>query len=131
MKNISFEWTTPALLAGEKTVTRRAWKASYAQSLYVGQQLQAWDKSPRSGGHKVGVIELTRSPYLESTRLAPQEDYFAEGFAYLESEGFEVDGLSPFEVWTRWKREPVDLWVVRFEVKELTPPQPSTLIAIV
>ncbi len=57
---ISFAWTTGVLLAGRKTVTRRAgWKASTMkrwQDAYDRHQLvhDAYDKLPRSGGKKVG-----------------------------------------------------------------------------
>jgi hypothetical protein len=37
MMTISFAWTTPALLAGHKTVTRRDWDAEYAIRFAAGQ----------------------------------------------------------------------------------------------
>jgi hypothetical protein len=65
MKIISFAWTTPALLAGSKCVTRREWDKKYAESFEAGEYVQAFDKSPRAGGKCVAIIELTQKPYLQ------------------------------------------------------------------
>ena len=76
---ISFAKTTPALLAGIKTVTRRFWTAGHAAKFRKGMKVQAWDKSPRYHGKQVGVIRLTEKPYLEPLRKMPEEDVAAEG----------------------------------------------------
>ena len=70
---ISFAWTTPQFLAGTKTVTRRDWSdRTFIQwrNAWDEQRLvhAAYDKSPRSGGQKVGTLTLTARPYPE--RLA-------------------------------------------------------------
>lgn len=121
MKIISFAETTPALLAGHKTVTRRDWKNSYARRFHAHELVQAWTKSPRAGGKKVGIIRLTEEPYLESTRQAPGSDWEAEGFAYLSKIGATVFGLTPLELWTRWttKGKGEMLWVVRLVLVEI------------
>lgn len=90
MKIISFAWTTPALLAGRKTVTRRDWQLGYASGFHAGDLVAAYNRSPRHGGRQVATIRLTRAPYLESTKEAPPEDYEAEGLAYLDSIGAKV-----------------------------------------
>ena len=120
MRAISFAWTTPALIAGRKTVTRRDWKPTYAQSWKAGDMAKAWDKQPRFKGAKpVAIIRLMRRPYLENTRDIPEDDWENEGFAYLEEQGLLVDGHSPSFMWRGWKIAPRAMWVVRFELVEL------------
>ncbi len=116
MRIISFAWTTPALLAGRKTVTRRDWSLGYAAHFARGDHVQAYNRNPRWHGRQVATIRLTRDPYPESTQMAPGEDYEAEGFAYLEEIGTKVDGLTPRALWRAWHLYPQDLWVIRFEV---------------
>lgn len=116
MKSISFAWTTPALLAGRKTVTRRDWKESWARSFREGELVGAYDRQPRFQGKQVAVIRLTEAPYLESTAQAPDSDYEAEGFGYLQERGIMVDGLLPEKLWRVWRVSPRSMWVVRFEL---------------
>lgn len=116
MRIISFAWTTPALIAGRKTVTRREWVDGYALTFHAGDLAAAFDRSPRYGGHQVATIRLTRDPYKESTALAPEGDYEAEGFTYLADRGVMVDGLPPAALWRAWYLHPQLLWVVRFEL---------------
>lgn len=61
-------------------------------------------------------------PYLESTAEAPQSDYQAEGFDYLESLGVKVDKMAPRVLWRVWHHpsHARPMWVVRFELVELT-----------
>jgi len=121
MKIISFAWTTPALLAGVKTVTRRDWSARYAAQFGKGDIVQAYDRQPRYGGKKVALIRLTHDPSLESTAEAPLSDFELEGFRWLEEWSLKVDGLSPVTLWRVWGLYPRELWVVRFEVIEICP----------
>lgn len=117
MRAISFAWTTPALVAGRKTVTRREWKLRYAQSWHEGDVAAAWDKQPRfKGARRVAVIRLTADPRIENTRDLPEADWENEGFAYLEERGLLVDGHSAGFMWRGWKILPRDFWVVRFEL---------------
>lgn len=114
---ISFAWTTTALLAGRKTVTRRDWKESYARQFKKGQVCAAWDKQPRfRGARHVANIVLTERPYLQSTADVPESDWEAEGFAYLQPLGVGVDGMRPDVLWRAWHLLPRDMWVVRFEL---------------
>lgn len=118
MKIISFAWVTPALLAGRKTVTRREWKDRHALRFHKGDLVAAYDRQPRHGGHQVGVLRLTAEPVKESTKLAPSEDYEAEGFAYMEEHGLKVDGWPARAVWRSWKLWPELRWTIRFELVE-------------
>ena len=116
MRIISFAWTTPALLAGRKTCTRREWDDGYARRFHAGDLIAAYDKSPRSGGKQVATIRLTSNPYKALTSDMPDSDWEAEGFAYLTEIGAKVNGHTPRELWDDWHRRPVTLWVVRFEL---------------
>jgi hypothetical protein len=129
MKIIAFAWTTPALLAGRKTVTRREWSDDYARRFRAGDTIAAYDRNPRHGGRQVATIRLTRDPYRESTAKAPEADYEGEGFAYLEAIGVKVDKLAPPVLWKAWHVFPQEMWVVRFELVGLAegvepPPAP-------
>ena len=81
---ISFAWTTPALLEGIKTVTRRQWAdrtlASW-QKAWDEDRLEhkAYDKDPRAKGRHIGTITLTKRPYLEPLKDMPFSDLEAEG----------------------------------------------------
>ena len=75
MKIISFAWTTPALLAGRKTVTRREWAHSHAKGFQNAQLVQAYDKAPFLGGKRVAIIRLTQAPRLEPISEAPDSDH--------------------------------------------------------
>lgn len=119
MKGIAFGMTVPPLMAREKQVTRRDWKAARVAYLSAGEQVWALD---RHGGKRIGVIELTRDPYLEPTMAIPDEDWRLEGFEYMERLGLELKpGLTPRMMWERWKGSRASLWVVRFRVIELYP----------
>src|SRR3990167_3098984 len=107
MRIISFAETTPALLAGRKTCTRRAWKSSYARQFHFGARVLAYDKSPRAGGKPVAIIELSAWPVLsDKLRLPlPLTDWEAEGFAYMEEHGLALfGGATPRQVWDSWAR---------------------------
>lgn len=120
MKIISFGKTTPALLAGRKTVTRREWNPKHAASFSAGELVQAWNQSPRvKGSRRVGTIRLTEKPYRASTLLIPPDDWEAEGFGYMTLHRIEIDGGTPLALWEAWHERSVMLWVVRFELVEV------------
>ncbi len=120
MKIIAFAETTEALLAGAKTCTRREWNDSHALTFHAGEEVQAWDRSPRTGrGKRVGTIRLTCAPYKEYANNAPDADYAAEGFEYMSAHGLTLfGGARPEEVWASWVNAEMSyaLWVVRFEL---------------
>lgn len=125
MKAIAFGMTVPPLMAREKEVTRRDWKATRVASFSAGERVWALDKQYRQGGKRIGVIELTHDPYLEPTMAIPDEDWRLEGFEYMERLGLELKpGLTPRMMWEQWKGgtyQVGSLWVVRFRVIELYP----------
>lgn len=114
---IEFSETLAALLAGQKTCTRREWKPQYAARWKAGDEAIAYSKSPRKGGKPVARIRLTEAPYLESSERIPFDDFVHEGFAYMRDHGLTLfGGASPGEVWADWHRNRRDLWVVRFSL---------------
>ena len=123
MKVMSFAWTTPALLAGEKTVTRREWSEKFAARFHEGDLIQAWNRQPRfRGAEKLAIIRLTRTPYLERLCDIPAEDWFSEGFEYLQGIGATVNQFTPRDFWEHWKTQTDSLYVVRFELVEVLRP---------
>lgn len=113
---ISFAWTTPALLAGEKTVTRRNWKDRHARLFHAGDVIRAYDKSPRFKGRHVATITLTADPTLQCACDIEPHEYALEGFHYLDSIGAKLDGKSPREVYDGWLHSTDTLYVVRFRL---------------
>src|SRR3989337_1720279 len=91
MRHISFLWTAPAFRARRKTY----------------------------GDRRIGRIRLTAAPVREWTNEAPESDWEAEGFGYMESIGGSVHGIRPRDLWRQWMEEPVLMWVVRFEIIEV------------
>jgi len=132
---ISFAWTTAALLATEegrdvKTCTRRSWNDGYARLFKAGTKAQAWDRSPRFKGDQVAVISLTQDAYLESTSMAPDEDYRREGLEWMEKQGIMIPvtykgrklPMSPRQFWEQWKAADELVYVVRFQVMQRLAP---------
>lgn len=136
MRIISFSWTTPALLAGEKTVTRRDWADNYAKGFRAGDLVAAYDRSQRIGGRQVATIRLTRDPYREGVQDIPEEDWYGEGFEFFRHHPSLLPSNAP-----RWMKQLLrspnprlafkyacqgpptrvyglveSLWVVRFEL---------------
>jgi hypothetical protein len=123
MMHITFSATTDALLARQKTVTRRNWKPRHANKFKPDDLVAAYDRSPRNGGRRVAVIRITDPPRLESTGSMPPEEWYAEGFEYMQSRGMLVrlhaKESTPAQLWQDWKTNPRSMWVVRFELVEV------------
>lgn len=133
MSYIVFAWTTPALLAGHKTVTRREWSYRHALQFHAGQLVDAWGANPRNQGRRVATIRLIADPVRESLADFPEADFEAEGFAWLAAQ-FPADpyhagvpewfqDLGPQMVRARAldqiRADGRTLWVVRFELVEV------------
>ncbi len=129
MKIISFAWTTPALVTGNKTVTRRGWDDRYAARFKPGELVQAYNRSPRHKGECVAIIRIV---YVKKQldQLAPDSDYEAEGFAWFATGNGDAlpksDRLGYLETVSResydaWRQRGGSSWVCRFELVELTP----------
>lgn len=128
MRIVSFAYTTPALLAGAKTVTRRDWNPAYAAGFRRNDLVAAWDRSPRFGGRPVAIIRLTADPVREPIGYMMDLDYDAEGFRWLHDhlDQISVSGRRRFgsfgwDEFETWRRSLVDLWVVRFKLVTILP----------
>lgn len=123
---ISFAWTTPALLAGAKTMTRRDWSTSHATKFRAGMLVDAWNYTPRVNSarrgiaiaHKVATIRITRDPYKVRVRGSLTPDVIErEGFNWLREHGHAetVD-----QILRSWDLDPeLREWVVEFELVEV------------
>jgi hypothetical protein len=116
---ISFAWTTPALLARRKTVTRRDWHADYARRFHAGDIVLAYDKNPRARGKQIATLRLTHDPYWERGCDMPDDDWEREGFAYLQEQATDVNGTDPATLWRQMKTTDDGLWVIRFEIMSI------------
>ena len=81
---ISFAWTTPALLDGRKTVTRRDWPDSHAVKFKPGDEAIAYDKQPMYGGVPVARLKLVSIRREALSELVKDRSY---GNAELRREG--------------------------------------------
>lgn len=111
---ISFAWTTEALLAERKKVTRRDWSKEYAAKCREGTVQDAYDRLPRVHGKKVGNVRIARPPYPEATRNIPDEDFELEGLKYMEEKGLLIRGRTPREFFEDWRQSNQVLFVVHF-----------------
>lgn len=129
---ISFALTTPALIAGRKSVTRRHWRSSHAAHFAAGTLVDAWDASPRAkptrlriglpAPRKVATIRITREPYLEMTHWTEVNDFLErEGFRYLDE--IYAAAPKPHETWVQfglaWRAQRDAVYVVEFRLIEV------------
>lgn len=125
---ISFAHTTPALLAGAKTVTRRTWKPEHAAKFRAGDLVDAWDHVPRvRGARKVATIRILRNPWVQNSRELTEADYVTEGFAWLDANRHDstwltdLAGVSWRHSFEEWRRNAEDCYVVEFELVSVVP----------
>jgi hypothetical protein len=103
---ISFAWTTPQFLDGTKTVTRRDWSDRTLfqwQKAWDDRRLvhDAYDKSPRSKGQKVGTFMMTARPYRERLGDFPESDLAAEGGLWpTVADYIDLQGVNPDKEFT-------------------------------
>jgi hypothetical protein len=124
LMELSFAWTTPAIVSRAKSVTRRNWKPRHARKFRAGQRVVATDRQRRNGGVAVAILTLRETPYQENIAEAPDHDYQREGFAWLYAhpeaipKRYQLDDVS-LEGWARWKATEQVLWVVRFDIERV------------
>jgi len=122
--NVSFTWTTDALLAGWKDTTRRVWSdqtlAAAVKAWRLNEPVHAFNKSTRNGGQHVASIILTERPRWSDE--LPPEDYDREGFRFLQRYGHTLDGLTPDDLWAYWSHPDArtSMVVVRYKVVSMT-----------
>jgi len=113
---ISYAWTTEALLAERKKVTRRNWSSEYAARFREGTVHDAYDRLPRVHGKKVGDVRIKAVPYPERACDIPDEDFEGEGLAYMEERGLLIRGITPRNWFETWRSSRYVLFVVRFNL---------------
>ncbi len=126
MKIISFAWTSPALVAGEKTVTRREWQPNHASRFQPGDLVAAYDRQPRFGGKQIATIRIV-SVTWERFQDMPDSDYAGEGFEYLAAHPELLPKSGPYSDaymvsrsrFAEWQESPDGSWVIRFELVEV------------
>lgn len=135
MRAISFGWTTPPLLAGAKSVTRREWQDAHAARHHEGMRLYALNKDYRYGGERIAIVRLTADPVKEPSSMAPETDYADEGFAWFEQHphmlppnfrkrlGLDERGELSRRAFRMWLSGDHVFWVVRFAVDEWLKPK--------
>jgi|GEM_PF-1678761 hypothetical protein len=126
MKYVSFAWTTAAVQARCKDVTRREWNDDYAARFTKGEVVGALDKTFRAGGTQFGTIRLLEKPYKESEALMPDRDYAGEGFAFLDAfPRFRPNHWKHMDLRANFedaRNVGALVWVVRFEILDITRP---------
>jgi hypothetical protein len=123
---ISFASTTPALVTGNKIVTRRVWREATARQYHADDLVAAYDRNPRYKGQQVGLIQLTGDPVLEPISAMPDSDYAAEGFAWLWMNAYRLPPSTmelplDWERFYQWRDSGAQMWVLRFALVNLTP----------
>lgn len=81
---LSFAWTTPAILARVKTVTRRDYSDEQMAKFKHGDLADAYDKLPRARGNKIGAIRIVsvhREPIamMRANRAYAESEWKKEG----------------------------------------------------
>jgi hypothetical protein len=132
VKIISFSWTSAALVCGRKSVTRRQWAPRHAARFKRGDEVWAYDKTPRVGGKPLAIIRLTEDASFQADRDAPDSDWEGEGFAFywenpmvMPESIYGEPARHSFFSWENFEdmRRYVfgESWVVRFELVSLEP----------
>lgn len=70
---MSFAWTSGAVQDRIKTETRRFWNDRYAKMFKKGMLVQAYDRSPRFRGKRIGWIRILKEPYKQKLKKRDPE----------------------------------------------------------
>lgn len=121
---LSFAWTTPAVVIGQKCVTRREWTErtikQFEKAMAGGTLVEAWDKNPRFGGKCFGMVRITGITRDEDTRTIPEDHFEAEGFHILTKLKAKLGKLYALDLWAQWKyKKPQKVTVVCFDLVSL------------
>jgi hypothetical protein len=127
--NISMAYVWQAFVAGVKNVTRRNWTPEYAARWMPRTLHNVYNRSARFGGQIIGQLRCLEVPYVEPTSIMPDNDYEAEGLAFLDAHPFLIPSHHiDFE---RWRQDDELLYVLRFEVMRVVPAWKDHLAACV
>jgi len=115
MQIISFAWTTAALLNGHKTVTRRDWNDAYGKKFQNGDLVQAYNKSPRNFGERVGIIKIEDIWLEPLSRLINEENY---GIEEMKKEGVICAPLVFVKSFSN-RRKDGNVWRIEFKIERI------------
>ncbi|KKL53620.1 hypothetical protein LCGC14_2273620, partial [marine sediment metagenome] len=119
-KWLSFGWLTPAVLAGQKTLSLRDWGPVEAQSWQRAQLAFCYDKEPSKGGNKMALLRISHTPYKRQANKLRNSEFYAAGLMYAQSMGLRhPKGLTPEQIWSKIKESSVEVWVVRYRVEQI------------
>ena len=119
-KWLSFGWLTPAVLAGQKTLSLRDWGPVEAYSWKRAQLAYCYDDDPDKGGNRVALLRISHTPYKRLTNKLRNSEFYASGLMYAQSMGLRhPKGLTPEQIWSKIKESSVELWVVRYRVEQI------------
>lgn len=120
MLNISFAWTSDALIQGRKTVTRRIWKDVHASKFKPGMPVEAWSRRPSWGGKRIGTIRIVDVRKESLFRMIDEPEY---GKTEIQKEGglWDTPGefVAGFVEGGRVTSDAPDVWRVEFELLEV------------
>lgn len=105
---LSTAWTTLAVIAMEKTETRRDWSpkqiALARKQMESRKRVDLWDKSPRFKGKPYGSCLIVSLIEQEDASTIPDEAWSKEGFHLLSAIGASfMKGLEAPDVWRNWR----------------------------
>jgi len=113
---------TASFASGSKEVTRRNWAERTRRLFQEGTTTLVWNRQARFGGEPIGVLRLTEPPKVESTADMPDDDYYHEGFHYLDERYYESHEEWPLKpLFMDWRRKDQILTVIRFSIVEIFP----------
>lgn len=120
--DISFSWTTPAMVLEEKTETRRAWSKRHLATVRGVRDRQAevrfLDRRREWGGKEIGFGRVVRLELELPESAVPESAWEAEGFHVLSALGCKVDGLTCAELWLQ--KAEAEQWIVGLKLLGLT-----------
>ncbi len=128
MMIISFAWTTEAFLSGQKTATRRFWDAGYMEMWWRNvvkdkHCAQAWDRSPRFKGQKIGVIHIPVKPFPQPLAEMAEADFVEEGSRWRGEDGHPLwISLDEYRGMMREQGQGDTPYVIKFSVVEIVKP---------
>lgn len=107
---ISMAYTTPAFVAGRKTITRRSWTFAHARAVDAAGKFDAYSRDPRYKGEFIGEAKLTDKVKLRRiSEDSAEKIYIEEGFAYLDDKDGTLRKLVD-----EWRKTDEAYWEVRF-----------------
>lgn len=120
-RKISFNMTTAPFVTFNKTETRRNWQPVTVKRFAKDTKFLGVQRC--YGGEVMGVGQVTKEPFKQCTDFMGNNEYHAEGFAYLDN-NYKLHPRNEFtmhNVLDAWKRKAEIRTVVPFKILEVFP----------